>query len=176
MYVIEKYEKISSRFVEYDSNTQIVFSILKELIQTINREVIIEHTGSSYIGIGGRNIVDILLINHNDNYQPLIDNLHELGLQTSPFNHIPKERPMMVGKISYNDKEYLLHLHLTYHNSKDHINILFFRDYLKNNLSKAKEYEEIKRNAVETGYLDAINYNNQKSTFIKNILNKQKKE
>ncbi len=65
-------------------------------------------------------------------------------------------------------------VHLTYYNSEDHKNILFFRDYLKNHKKLAKEYEQIKKRTVELGKVKAVEYNEQKSSFIKLILSRAK--
>ncbi|MDD3994152.1 MAG: GrpB family protein, partial [Candidatus Nanoarchaeia archaeon] len=100
--------------------------------------------------------------------------LEKIGFQISPFKNLPKERPLRVGSITYENKKYLIHVHLTYYNSEDHKNILFFRDYLKNHKKLAKEYEQIKKRTVELGKVKAVEYNEQKSSFIKLILSRAK--
>ena len=172
---IEPYELIESKYRSYDKNTRTLFLRLKKLINSAIPETNIEHTGSTAIGISGKNLIDTLLICKNNNYRPATTALKKLGFHTSPFKNIPKYRPLLVGSIPYGGKKYQIHVHITSNNSEDHKNIIFFRDYLKTHPTLAKQYDSLKKSVIDEGLVDATEYNEQKAAFITSILKKRKK-
>jgi len=172
---IEKYTLIDSEYHSYDKNCPLVFKKIKQIVTRNTQGVTVEPTGSSAIGVAGKNIIDILVICKDKRYQPILKTLESIGFQKSPFKNVSKKRPLRTGSITYKGKVYLIHAHLTYYDSEDHRNILFFRDYLKSHKFLARKYVAIKRKAIESGRIEATEYNNEKEGFIHNILLKRMK-
>src|SRR5262249_22832853 len=172
MKLIEKYELIDSQYHDFDADALAVFETVKRIIAAKLPEVTIEHTGSTAIGIGGKNIIDALVICESGDFTNELHQLETLGFQISPFAGIPNERPLRVGSIIYRNKRYLLHVHLTRRGSEDHWRILFFRDYLRQHREAAAVYEQMKHDAIEAGRIDATEYNDEKAPFILSILEK----
>jgi GrpB-like predicted nucleotidyltransferase (UPF0157 family) len=176
MNTIDKYNLLESEYHEYDENAREVFAIIKRMIQEHLPEIEMEHTGSTSIGIGGKNIVDALIVCKRNRFAEVLTGLEAIGFQESPFENIPEDRPLRVGAIVYQRKHWLLHIHLTNSGSSDHRDILFFRNYLCANREAAKSYARIKREAVARGRVEATEYNNEKAGFILRILKKQGEE
>lgn len=172
--MIAEYELLDSQYHDYDANAPAVFEVVKQLIAARLPEVAIKHTGSTAIGIGGKNIIDALVICESGDFTHELRQLERLGFQISPFVGIPIDRPLRVGSILYQGKRYLLHIHLTTRGSEDHRRILFFRDYLRQHREAAAIYEIMKRDAITDGKIGATEYNDEKAPFILSILEKMR--
>jgi GrpB-like predicted nucleotidyltransferase (UPF0157 family) len=140
MKIIGNYELIDSCYHVYDENAPLVFQTIRQIVVAKIPEVELEHTGSTAIGIAGKNIIDVLLICESAEFSEVLMKLEEAGFQISPFQNIPEDRPLRVASIIYQNKRWLIHLHLTKRGSADHRNILFFRDYLCANTEAAEQY------------------------------------
>jgi GrpB-like predicted nucleotidyltransferase (UPF0157 family) len=173
MNTIGDYELIDSCYHVYDENAPIVFQRLQQMIAEKIPAVEIEHTGSTAIGIAGKNIIDALLICQYQEFAEILTRLEAIGFQVSPFPDISEHRPLRVGSIVYQNKRWLIHLHLTTRGSTDHQNILFFRDYLCANRKAARQYATIKQQAITAGKTEATAYNNEKASFILSVLEKR---
>jgi GrpB-like predicted nucleotidyltransferase (UPF0157 family) len=169
---IDQYELIESSYHDYDENAPLVFQIIRQIIEGVIPRVELEHTGSTAIGIAGKNIIDALLVCERKEFADVLAKLEGAGFQISPFQNIPTDRPLRVGSIVYQNKRWLIHLHLTARNSADYKNILFFRDYLRANAEMAAQYARIKQQAVAEGKTEATVYNDEKAPFILSVLEK----
>jgi GrpB-like predicted nucleotidyltransferase (UPF0157 family) len=170
MTAIGKYEVIDSRYHAYDESATEVFEIIKRIIQLQIPELEIEHTGSTSVGIAGKNIIDVLMVYERHDLVDILTGLEEVGFQISPFQNLPEDRPLRVGSIIHQNQRWLIHLHLTPRGSEDHKNILFFRDFLRANKEAAHQYAKIKQRAVEEGKIGATEYNDEKAPFILSVL------
>ncbi len=174
MIPIGKYELLDSRYHAYDESATEVFEIIKRIIQSQIPEMEIEHTGSTSVGIAGKNIIDALIVCERDEFVDILTRLEEVGFHISPFQNLPEDRSLRVGSIVYENKRWLIHIHLTPRGSEDHKNILFFRDFLRANKEAAQQYAKIKQRAVEEGKIGAPEYNDEKAPFILSVLEKRK--
>lgn len=173
MIILGEYNFKKSEYKKFDKNTVFIFRQLKKLIMSKIVDISIEHTGSSATGIGGKNIIDTLVICPNKKYGRIIKKIESLGFIESPFKNIPKSRPLRVGTTIYNGKKYLIHIHFTYKNSEDHKNIIFFRDYMKKHKDLCKKYIKLKKKAVKLGLSEGTGYNDYKESLIKEVLLKR---
>src|SRR5262245_55408246 len=98
--MIAEYELLDSQYYDYDTNSPAVFEVVKQIIAAQLPEVTIEHTGSTAIGIGGKNIIDALLICESGDFTHELRQLEALGFQVSPFTGVPADRPLRVGSIN----------------------------------------------------------------------------
>jgi GrpB-like predicted nucleotidyltransferase (UPF0157 family) len=170
---IDQYELIESSYHDYDENAPIVFQIIRQIIERAIPQVELEHTGSTAIGIAGKNIIDALLVCDPKEFADVLAKLEGAGFQISPFQNIPTDRPLRVGSIMYQHKRWLIHLHLAARNSTDHKNILFFRDYLRAKAEIAAQYARVKQQAVAQGKTEATAYNDEKAPFILSVVEKR---
>jgi GrpB-like predicted nucleotidyltransferase (UPF0157 family) len=173
MKAIGNYELIDSCYHAYDENAPLVFQTIRQIVAEKIPKAELEHTGSTAIGIAGKNIIDALLIFEGAEFAEVLIKLEEAGFQISPFQNIPEDRPLRVGSIVYQNKRWLIHLHLTMRGSADHKNILFFRDYLHAHAEAAEQYAKIKQQAVAVGKTEATAYNDEKVLFILSVLEKR---
>jgi GrpB-like predicted nucleotidyltransferase (UPF0157 family) len=174
MNAIGHYELIDSSFDAYDESAPLVFQRLRQMVLSQLPQVEIEHTGSTAIGIAGKNVIDALLVCQRREFTEVLAGLEEAGFQVSPFQSLPEDRPLRVGSMVFQNKRWLIHLHLTARGSADHQNILFFRDYLRANREAAEEYARIKQQAVAAGKTEATAYNDEKAPFILSVLERRR--
>ena len=125
----------------------------------------IEHIGSTAIkGIKAKPIIDIAVgINDfND-----IENLRE---KLKCLYTIKQENPdeILLIKEENNITHFLIHIMKI--NSKRYNDAIIFRDYIKNNYGKMKEYEDLKIKLAKQYSNDRIMYTKLKNNFIKETL------
>lgn len=172
MIQIKPHTQCYPKFEKFDETIPKAFQALKKFILSKIKNVKIEHFGSSSVGIGGKNVVDVLVICPNQDYKAVLAQLNNMGFQEPTDYTPPPERPMRVAEFGYDDKIYHLHLHITYDVSKVHTDAIKFRDYLKAHPDAAKKYEMLKKNELETSISERDKYNLPKKEFISQILSK----
>lgn len=170
-----QYQLIDSKFEPYDPNYSQVFQEVKNLILKVIPELVIEHIGSTAIpGMSGKKIIDILIPCSKSKFSEILNKLEEIGFQKSPFLSVPEERPMKVAGIVFKDKFYNVHAHLTSQNSDVHLDNIYFRSQLSQNLQLARKYQQIKQEAVNSGKVEATEYNLAKNYFIQDVIKGRK--
>lgn len=125
----------------------------------------IEHIGSTSIkGIKAKPIVDIAVgINDfND-----IENLRE---KLKSLYAIKEENPDEILLIKEENNITYFLIHIMNVNSKRYNDAIIFRDYIKNNYEKMKEYEDLKIKLTKQYSNDRKMYTKLKNDFIKEIL------
>ncbi|MBR9691904.1 GrpB family protein, partial [Candidatus Woesearchaeota archaeon] len=131
------------------------------------------HIGSTAIPeMPGKNIIDVLIPCETGDFNRILARLDSVGFQKNPYPHVPPERPLSVGAIQYESKKYNVHVTLVQQDSDLHKNNLFFREYLKTHEELAQEYAKVKQRAVKDGQVEAKEYNDAKSPFIRSVLAK----
>ena len=131
-------------------------------------EVDVHHVGSTAVeGLGGKGFIDILIGLPNwDKEEKIIAKLKDLG-----FTHIhPKENErIFMSKPPENIENYDAHLHLALIGSKPYREIIYFRDYLRDNPQKAQKYFDLKLELLESTGADREKYTQRKAEFIEQI-------
>ena len=129
----------------------------ERLGRILGEEVLIEHVGSSAVGIGGKNIVDILVgVESAEEMNRVRDLLTTLGYREGHDTH--PERIFMAWRkdddgVDRETGEGDLHVHIVVKGSEECLNMLRLRDYLRGHPEKAREYFEMKSVfAREAGY------------------------
>lgn len=157
--------------VPYDSMWSKLFEAEKEKLQKIleinNTAVHIEHIGSTAIpGIYAKPIIDILIgvddINHIN-----IKNIELLGYQYNPTfeSELPNRRYFQKGDASGNRTH---QIHLVNYPSAWWERHLLFRNYLRKNADKAKQYEAHKLLLAQQ-FDDTMPYSIAKTAFCESI-------
>ena len=139
-------------------------------------EATIEHVGSSAAGIGGKNIVDILVgVSGVDEMALVRDLLTKIDYREGHDTH--PDRIFMAFRINDDGSdretgEGDYHVHICVNGSETYLDFLRLRDYLLTNREAALEYEKMKHGvANEAGY-DRKKYKALKSEYVKELIKK----
>lgn len=132
----------------------------------------IEHVGSTAVpGCDGKGVVDLAVIYPDGMLEAARDLVDSMGFQrqrnADPF---PEDRPMRTGAIEYDGKTYRLHVHILNTESDEVTELLTFRDRLRNEADLREAYIARKREVIETGTTDSLQYCYAKGGFIERTL------
>lgn len=126
------------------------------------------HVGSTAVpGLGGKGIIDILIgIDNWEQATEIIESLKKIG-----FLHIHlKEK----GRIFLSKNTGLsltnVHIHIAIKQSKEYKELLSFRDYLRENKEKAKNYFNLKKEWLKKSEGNRKIYEELKSKYINKII------
>lgn len=161
----------TAEYHPYDPDLPAVFKEIKNVIQQELPDVQVEHIGSSsVVGVGGKNVIDIAVVQAPDNTD-VKQRLYDIGFRDSPYSRY-SPNPMLMGSISYQGKDYKILLHITAEDSDSYNKWITFRDYLRTHPEEAKAYDEVKQQAGEAG---PRYYQQTKTPFIISIMEKIQK-
>lgn len=161
--VINEYkDTIPKRFV---SEKQRLLSFLPDTL-------IVEHVGSSAVGIGGKNIIDILIgVSDQDEMLRIRDILKENGYFEGHDSH--GDRIFLASsKNETGDGDFHIHIYpITCNSYKDFI---LLRDFLKSNPEKSKEYYNKKIEFANKAGFNRQKYKTLKSQYLTKLLSEIK--
>jgi GrpB-like predicted nucleotidyltransferase (UPF0157 family) len=165
-YVFKRYEGVfGAAFV----------SEKRKLIRGI-RDSSVEHVGSTAVkGLGGKNILDIVLGVKRKNPIAVRSRLQRLGYKFYPTSGTI-ERRFFTKEIVYDGRPVNIHLHLTRYNRIDWKEMIAFRDYLSGHDDALKRYVMVKKKAARMAKGDKRAYMKAKDRFIKGTISKAFKE
>ena len=160
-------------FRRYDPSYRRYFlSERKRLQKALGKNAQIEHVGSTSIpGLGGKGILDIIIGTQKNLVNSSLKRLQKNGYE---FRESASTKQRLFFRRDYRSRdgsERRVHLHLTFIGSKDWIEILKFRDYLLTHPIEIKEYEKIKRKAIEQANGEGSAYRKIKERFILEVIN-----
>jgi GrpB-like predicted nucleotidyltransferase (UPF0157 family) len=165
---------------KYDSSWSIIFNQERELIKVTLGEIAlrIEHFGSTSIpNILAKDTIDILVEIPSDvtTHGLIIEKMKHISYDF--FLQEDGDPPYMVFVKGYNTtgvKEQTYHIHM---GSSDHKlwDRLYFRDYLRENIEVAKQYESLKLTLSGTHKFDRVGYRIAKTDFVIEITEMAKK-
>ncbi len=161
-------------FKPYSRIFEELFSLEKSRIsKQINKHLDIQHVGSTAVpGLGGKGIIDIALAVEKSALENTCAQLQELGYE---YRADWSTQERLYFKIDLPDKEKShrkYHVHLTYLESVEWKNLIWFRDYLRSHPVAIEEYARIKKIASELSQENGVEYRRIKDPFIKSILDK----
>ena len=151
----------------YNKNYPKIFDKKKQELLKILDGVEIHHIGSTAIpGMGGKGFIDILIgLDDWNQGEDIINKLKAHG-----FNHIhPKENERIFVSKEPGSMDYDTHLHIVLKNSKAYKEILFFRDFMKENPMEAKKYFELKLQLLKEAKANRKKYTQLKANYINRI-------
>lgn len=153
-------------FKPYESRYIKLFQLEKKKLKLLfGDDVVIEHIGSTAIpGLGGKGIIDIL-IGVKENLKLFLHKLEEAGYNFKPHAG-DKERLFLQKDYGETEKIRRVHIHIVKNGGKEWKKILGFRNYLRANPEKAREYEEIKKKAASICKGNKEIYQSLKKKFI----------
>ncbi|WP_088012387.1 GrpB family protein [Gottfriedia acidiceleris] len=151
----------------YDPNWELQFEEEKgKILSVIPKKIIqIEHIGCTSIkGLGAKPIIDMMIgVTKLEDFEELIQ-----PLSTIDFEYVSK--PELTDRRFFRKELWghgTCHLHICEHKSKEWIEKLLFRDYLRENPKVAKNYLNLKKNLAKEYQYDCQTYTKKKEPFIR---------
>lgn len=156
-------------------NKKLYNSVVRELRTKINKNVPIDHVGSTAIPyMYGKNIIDILVgAKDLKELKELTNIITSLGFCISNKNKDDIYR--FFSSTKEETKSGDVHIHLAVLNTDRYKDFIILRDYLLNNKEDAKKYSKFKRDLLEKGYEDRKEYKRIKSEYVTDLIRKAKK-
>ena len=162
-----KYKKYS--FKKYKEDYTQLFKKEKYKLKKIFPKAETEHIGSSAIrNLGGKGIIDIAISVSKKAIPNAIKKLQRNGFEYKPFAG-DKDRIFLQKIIKYAGNERRVHIQLTNTNSKTWKSMMALREYLKKHKDVAKEYAQVKREAVKHAKGEGKKYRKYKKFFLQKI-------
>jgi GrpB-like predicted nucleotidyltransferase (UPF0157 family) len=170
--IIGPYFKLPAQFLDYNPNFPIVANNLIGIINSKGIPILIEHVGSTSVpNCRGKGIIDLAVLYYEYNLNKAKKAIDSLGFQRQEGSHaFPESRPMRTGSIKYKNKYYRIHVHILKFGSKEHFELITFREELKRNFNLKKQYELEKAKIIRNGITNSLKYSIAKGNFIKKIL------
>jgi GrpB-like predicted nucleotidyltransferase (UPF0157 family) len=170
------YRLMPAEFRAYDSQVVEIAHLLRNAIQNIEPELQVEHVGSTSVpGCGGKGIIDLATLYPEGFLERARAALDHLGFQKQtgrdPF---PESRPMRVGCVEHNGCPFRIHCHVIALDSREHGELIWFREKLRHDPALRRNYEERKRAILAAGITDSYDYCEAKGAFITDVLKEQK--
>ena len=130
--------------------------------------VLIEHVGSSAVGIGGKNIIDILVgVKDTNEMARVRDILAKNGYFEGNDSH--EDRIFMAsseGETGEGD----FHIHICPVGSETYANFIVLRDFLRAHPEKAQEYFTKKEELAKLAEFDRKKYKALKSKYVDKLV------
>ena len=161
-YVFRNYSsKLKKQFVKERS----------KMLNILPHGIKIEHIGSTAIpGLGGKNIIDVMIASKKKQFQEIKDKLASIGYE---FKHTTLRKDRLYFRTRYEEEPVKkFHVHLTNLNSKMWKEAMKIKNYLLTNKQAVHEYAKIKKEAVKKG-LRGHDYRQYKKKFIESIIKKK---
>ena len=136
-----------------------------EIRQVLGDAATIEHVGSSAVGIGGKNIIDILVGVKNP--REAADRLIAAGYFEGNDSH---EDRIFLASRQEETQAGDTHIHVCLKDSPVYCDFLILRDYLRAHPEEAKAYEDHKHEFSEQANRDRKQYKKLKSAYVSELL------
>jgi GrpB-like predicted nucleotidyltransferase (UPF0157 family) len=157
LYVFRKHDK---KYPELFKKEE---TLLRGIIGPESR---IEHIGSTSIhGLGGKGIIDIIIIVKKNSMLPAKRKLKKAGFIYKP-SASTSERLFFKKENSIPQRSKFVHLHLTYEESLEWKKALAFAEYIRKNRKARADYVTIKKEAVEYAKGNGQKYREYKNEFM----------
>ena len=144
----------------------------QRLLSFLPDTIIIEHVGSSAVGIGGKNIIDILIgVSGRDEMLRVRDILKANGYFEGHDSH--DDRIFLASnenETGYGD----FHIHICPTTSNSYKDFILLRDFLISNPEKSKEYYNKKIEFANKAGFDRQKYKTLKSQYLTKLLSEIK--
>ena len=159
---------------DYDTNWETQFVDEKNLLRSCFPDVPIEHIGSTSVkGIVAKPIIDIML--GVVLYPPSDEMIKKL--EESGYIHVGEHGEQNDKRVSLIKRGIAnFNVHFIQYLGKSWNNNILFRDYLRKNQNAVSEYSKLKQDIIDRGIDTILDYHNEKTDFISNILDKAQEE
>jgi len=158
------------KIVPYSSKYPQIFQAIKgHILDLIPYKIEVEHIGSTAVpGLGGRNIIDILILTKRGHLEKIVKLLEDEGFKRKPQSS-SEEKIFVSGPFKYNNERIHVHIHITFLGSEEHTEKILFRDYLIKHPNEAKKYYRLKKQWMRHAK-DIGEYRELKAPYINEVL------
>jgi len=154
-------------FYEYKENYPKLFEKEKKKLTKILPKAEIQHVGStSILGLGGKGIIDILVVLKKSELKKAQAKLEKCGYVLMP-NAMGLDRISMKKDYGFLFWKRRVHVHLTWKNSKTQREMINFKNKLMKEPKLIKYYAKLKKKAAKIAKGDGKVYRKIKNNFIK---------
>lgn len=145
------------------------FADEKERLRNIlGADVLIEHVGSSAVGIGGKNIIDILVgVKDTNEMSRVRDILAKNGYFEGNDSHVDR---IFMASSEGETGEGDFHIHICPVGSETYANFIVLRDFLRTHPEKAQEYFVKKEEFAKLVGFDRKKYKALKSEYVDELI------
>ena len=144
----------------------------QHLLSFLPDTLIIEHVGSSAVGIGGKNIIDILIgVSGKDEMLRVRDILKENGYFEG---HDSRDDRVFLASSENETGDGDFHIHICPTTSDSYKDFILLRDFLISNPEKSKEYYNKKIEFANKAGFDRQKYKTLKSQYLAKLLSEIK--
>lgn len=144
----------------------------QRLLSVLPDTLIIEHVGSSAVGIGGKNIVDTLIgVSDQDEMLRVRDILKANGYFEGHDSH---EERIFLASSKNETWDGDFHIHICPITSNSYKEFILLRDFLISNPEKSKEYYNKKIEFANKAGFDRQKYKTLKSQYLAKLLSEIK--
>lgn len=146
----------------------------KRLEKVFVKEFEIHHIGSTAVpGLGGKNIVDVMLLAPDDRRAAIASRfLESMWYVKSDEVPISEERLFFRCMRRFRDGVAYVHLSLMWKNSDRYKDCIIFRDYMREHPKEAERYFKLKKEWAEEVNYDRKKYSRKKASYIREIMKK----
>ncbi len=169
---IGQYEPRPAELLECDPRFPAVAGAIRAVIREADRALDVLHVGSTAVpGLRGKGVIDLAVLYPAGHLAAARDSLDRLGFQRQqgrdPF---PESRPMRVGSWIDGSRVYRIHAHVIATDSREHPEVVWFRDRLRADPELLERYEVAKRAIIASGITDSYDYAVAKGQFVAALL------
>jgi GrpB-like predicted nucleotidyltransferase (UPF0157 family) len=151
-------------FREYDPNYPAVFEQLARRVQAVSPTAQLEHVGSTSVpGLGGRGVLDSVVIALPGEHAQLQEGLRRAGFQDFPYGAV---QPGLTTTIRLADRDYEVVLYLI---PADHDYLpgwRAFKKYMVEHPEEVERYAQVKREALAQGQTTPWAYQEAKTRYL----------
>ena len=172
---IEVYERGVAVCREWDPRAVEVARFVAGILEPLMSGLRVEHFGSTAVpGCDGKGVVDLAVVYPVGELAAARELVDSLGFQRQrtpdPF---PEERPMRVGGLRHAGRLYQVHIHVLSEAADEVAELLEFRDRLRSDAALREAYIARKREIIEGGVSDPLEYCYAKGEFIDECLGRR---
>lgn len=155
-------------YQDYDEQYPQVFAEVVKAIQAVLPSAHIEHVGSTSIpGLGGRNVLDIVVAAEPARHDEMESKLVRIGFVKSPFTHF---LPMLTRSMRCHDQDYPVLLYLLPEEHDIYQGWIAFRTYMQQHPEEVQRYAEVKQRAIAEGKTDPASYQQAKTPYLESLV------
>ena len=144
----------------------------QRLLSFLPDTLIVEHVGSSAVGIGGKNIIDILIgVSDKDEMLRVRDILKANGYFEGHDSHDDR---IFLASSENETGDGDFHIHICPITSNSYKDFILLRDFLISNPEKSKEYYNKKIELANKAGFDRQKYKTLKSQYLAQLLSEIK--
>ena len=175
---IEIYARGSAVCLKWDPRAIEAARIVADALEPRMSGLRVEHVGSTAVqDCDGKGVVDLAVFYPAGELAATRDLVDSLGFQRQqtpdPF---PEERPMRVGALHHAGRVYQMHVHILSADADEAAELLAFRDRLRSDSALRKAYIARKREIIDAGVSDPLEYCYAKGGFIDDCLGRGEKK